>query len=257
MHRNRLITTLISLLTLSCEVLAAASVSAQAAQPTFKALIFSKTAGFRHTSIRSGIVAIQQLGRANSFTVDATEDARRFTDASLSRYDVVIWLSTTGNVLNAKQQRAFERYIQAGGVYVGVHAAADTEYDWPWYGRLVGTYFKSHPAIQQATVNVVNSTHPSTVDLPQRWQRTDEWYNYRSNPRGRVRVLATLDEKSYSPGPGAMGTDHPIAWCHNFDGGQVWYTGGGHTSESFSEPLFRKQLLGGIQTAAGAVPAGC
>lgn len=202
-------------------------------------------------------MAIQQLGRANNFTVDATEDAGKFTDASLSRYDVVIWLSTTGNVLNTKQQRAFERYIQAGGGYVGVHAAADTEYDWPWYGRLVGTYFKSHPAIQQTTVNVVNSTHPSTVDLPQRWQRTDEWYNYRSNPRGRVRVLATLDEKSYSPGPGAMGTDHPIAWCHNFDGGRVWYTGGGHTSESFSEPLFRKHLLGGIQTAAGVVPAGC
>ncbi len=255
MHRNRITLTL-SLLTLALGILPTGLTSAQT-KPAFKALVFSKTAEFRHTSISSGIVAIQELGRANNFTVDTTEDARRFTETNLARYEVVIWLSTTGNVLNARQQRSFERYIRAGGGYVGIHAAADTEPDWAWYGRLVGAYFKSHPAVQQATVKVVNRVHPSTTSLPQSWQRTDEWYNYRSNPRGRVRVLATLNEKSYQPGPGAMGSDHPIAWCHSYDGGRAWYTGGGHTSESYAEPLFRKHLLGGIRTAAGVVPANC
>jgi type 1 glutamine amidotransferase len=162
----------------------------------------------------------------------------------------VVWLSTTGDVLDTSQQQAFERYINAGGGYAGVHAAADTEYDWPWYGRLVGAYFKSHPQIQEATVQVTEHTHPSTNRLPDRWQRTDEWYNYRTNPRSRVTVLATLDESSYDAGPDAMG-DHPIAWCHAQGKGRSWYTGGGHTSESYTDPLFRAHLVGGIRYAAG------
>ena len=242
---------------LAVPAVGAVSAPAQAAEPEFRALVFSKTAGFRHSSIPAGIAAIQQLGRENNFAVDATEDASAFTDENLSRYDVVIWLSTTGDVLNDEQQAAFERYIRNGGGYAGVHAASDTEYEWPWYGQLVGAYFASHPAIQQATVRVVDRTHPSTSHLPARWTRTDEWYNYRSNPRGKVHVLATLDERSYNAGSGAMGHDHPIAWCHDFDGGRSWYTGGGHTEESFSEPEFLRHLLGGIRTAAGVEGADC
>jgi type 1 glutamine amidotransferase len=221
-----------------------------------RVLVFSRTAGFRHASIPDGVAAVRRLGAANGFGVDATEDAALFTDENLARYDAVIWLSTTGDVLDAGQQAAFERYIRGGG-YVGIHAAADTEYDWPWYGRLVGAYFLSHPRNQAATVDVTDRAHPSTAGLPERWRRFDEWYNFRTNPRGEVHVLATLDEKTYSPGDGAMGSDHPIAWCQNFDGGRAWYTGGGHTSKAYSEPLFLEHLLVGIETAAGWEPADC
>ncbi|MET8527508.1 ThuA domain-containing protein [Micromonospora sp. NPDC005172] len=221
----------------------------------FTVLVFSKTAGFRHGSITPGITAIQQLGAANGFTVEATEDAGQFTDANLARFAAVIWLSTTGDVLNAAQQTAFERYITAGGGYVGVHSASDTEYDWPWYGGLVGAYFASHPAEQTATVTVADQVHPSTKGLPQRWSRFDELYNYRTNPRGTVHVLATLDESTYTGG--SMGYDHPISWCQNYSGGRAWYTGLGHTDASYTDTAFRQHLLGGIQTAAGAVTADC
>ncbi|MFD6177414.1 MULTISPECIES: ThuA domain-containing protein [unclassified Isoptericola] len=230
--------------------------AAAEAEP-FDALVFSKTAAFRHDSIETGVAAITQLGAEHGFTVTATEDAGAFTDANLAQYEVVVFLSTTGDVLDADQQAAFERYIEDGGGYAGVHAASDTEYDWPWYGELVGAYFKGHPAQQDATVVVEDPAHPSTAGLPQRWDRFDEWYSFRSNPRDTVHVLASLDEESYDPGDVAMGADHPLTWCQVYDGGRSWYTGGGHTKESYAEPEFLSQLLGGIQTAAGVMDADC
>ncbi len=211
-------------------------------------LIFSKTAGYRHGSIETGIAAIKKLCEQNNFLVEATEDSVTFTEKYLARYKVVIFLSTTGDVLNDQQQIAFEKFIQAGGGYVGIHAASDTEYDWPWYGKLVGAYFKSHPAIQDAIVNVTDRDHISTKHLPEKWQRRDEWYDYRNTPSDNVQILARLDESTYKNG--SMGDDHPIAWCHKFDGGRAWYTGGGHTKESYVEEMFLKHLLGGIQWAA-------
>jgi len=234
--------------------LAALPLQVQAA-PAYSVLIFSKTAGFRHDSIPAGITAIQQLGAASDFAVEATEDANAFTDANLARFRAVIWLSTTGDVLNDAQQVAFERYIRAGGGYVGIHAAADTEYGWAWYGRLVGAYFASHPANQNATVKVEDPAHPATSGLPARWTRFDEWYNFQTNPRGTAHVLASLDETTYTGG--TMGAEHPTAWCQRFDGGRSFYTGGGHTIESFSDNAFRAHLLGGIRTAAGAAAADC
>jgi cytochrome c len=223
----------------------------------FKALVFSKTAGFRHASIPAGIAAIEALGTEHHFDVDTTEDSTLFTDENLAQYDVVIWLSTTGDVLNNAQQDAFERYIQAGGGYVGIHSASDTEYGWPWYGELVGAYFANHPANQTATIKVEDPAHASTAHLGPLWERFDEWYNFQTNPRGSVHVLASLDETSYNPGGGAMGAEHPIAWCHDYDGGRAWYTALGHTNESFVEAEFLEHLLGGIQTAAGVVNADC
>ncbi|MET0131973.1 MAG: ThuA domain-containing protein [Kibdelosporangium sp.] len=234
----------------------AAAVPAAAHPDQPHVLVFSKTAGFRHDSIPEGVAAIQQLATENNFEVEATEDAGAFTDANLDRFAAVVWLSTTGDVLNAEQQGAFERFVGDGGGYAGVHAASDTEYDWPWYGELVGAYFKSHPQIQPATINIEDHSHPSTAGIPAAWQRTDEWYNYRENPRRDVHVLATLDESSYSPGADAMG-DHPIAWCHTQGAGRSWYTGSGHTKESYADANFRKHLLGGIQYATGAVAADC
>lgn len=214
-------------------------------------LVFSRTTGFRHDSIEPGIAAIRSLGAANHFEVDATEEAGQFTTANLSRYKAIVFLSTSGDVLNGEQQAAFMAYIRNGGGFVGIHAAADTEHGWSWYGDLLGAYFASHPAPAQARIRVENRDHASTRMLPDPWNRFDEWYDFQRNPRSQgVTVLLTLDEASY-PG-GQMGNDHPIAWYHEYDGGRAWYTAGGHTDDSFSEPEFLEHLLGGIRYAAGA-----
>ncbi|GAB3963312.1 hypothetical protein GCM10029978_020680 [Actinoallomurus acanthiterrae] len=234
-----------------------ASTPAHAAGPAYKVLVFSKTAGFRHDSIPAAVQAIRDLGAANDFTVDATEDDTKFTAANLAGYKAVVFALTTGDVLNDTEQAAFEGYIRHGGGFVGIHAAADTEYDWPFYGGLVGAWFKSHPAIQQAKVVAEDRAHPSTAHLASTpWTRTDEWYNYRSNPRNVAHVLASLDESSYDPGADRMG-DHPITWCQGFQGGRSWYTGMGHTKESYADPAFRTMILGGIRYAAGAAKADC
>ncbi|CAL9668788.1 hypothetical protein SUDANB176_07359 [Streptomyces sp. enrichment culture] len=233
-----------------------AGAEARAAEdPAYKVLVFSKTAGFRHSSIDDGIAALRDLGTANNFSVVATEDAQAFTTGNLAQYKAVVFLSTTGDVLNAAQQTAFEQYVQGGGGYVGVHAAADTEYGWPFYEGLAGALFHSHPAIQSATVEVEDRAHDATAHLGGTWQRTDEWYNYRTNPRTTAHVLASLDESSYSGGN--MSGDHPIAWCKDYQGGRAFYTGGGHTDESYAEPAFRRHLLGGIRWAAGMTEADC
>jgi cytochrome c len=200
------------------------------AQPSLRVLVFTKTAAYRHASIPDAVRAFRELGAANGFAVDATEDAGAFTDDNLRPYDVVAFVLTTGDVLDAGQQAAFERFVRAGGGYVGVHSAADTEYGWPWYGGLVGAYFRDHPKVQRAAIDVA-ARDASTARLPRRWTRTDEWYNFASDPSPRVRVLARLDERTYDPGAGAMGAAHPIAWAHDYDGGRAWYTGGGHTAE--------------------------
>jgi cytochrome c len=219
--------------------------------PAFSVLVYSKTEGFRHDSIPAGIAAIRQLGQQRGFSVDATEDGEAFADAALAKYKVVVFLSTTGDVLNETEQRAFERYIRGGGGFVGIHSATDTEYGWPFYGGLVGAYFAGHPDIQTATVQIENTANPSTASLPRLWIRRDEWYNFQKNPRGTVDVLATVDERSYAGG--TMAGDHPIMWSHTYEGGRAWYTAGGHTTESYSEPLFVGHLGTGILWAAGAI----
>ena len=212
-------------------------------------LVFSKTMGYRHASIATGITAISKLAQQHHVRADFTEDATIFTDSNLTRYQAVVFLNTTGALFDDVQRAAFERYIRAGRGYVGIHSASDTEYLWPWYDQLLGTHFLSHPPISQATLHVEDRTHPSTLMLPEQWIRTDEWYNFRTNPRKNVHVLITLDETSYKGGK--MGQDHPIAWYHPFDGGRAWYTGLGHTSASFTELLFLQHLWGGISYASG------
>ena len=220
-----------------------------------KVLVFSKTAGFRHDSIPEGVAALKELGTPAGISVTATEEAGQFTTNNLAKYDAVAFLSTTGDVLNDAQQQAFENYIKNGGGYMGIHAAADTEYDWEFYGGLVGAYFDSHPEIQKATVRVEDHDHPATAHLDDAWEHTDELYNYRTNPREQAKVLATLDETTYEGG--TMKGDHPIAWCQSYGGGRSFYTGLGHTKESYADETFRGHLLGGMQYATGQVKADC
>ncbi|WP_399343021.1 ThuA domain-containing protein [Umezawaea sp. Da 62-37] len=232
-----------------------AAPTAMAADAPYDVLVFSKTAAFRHDAIPIGIQTIRELGAANGFTVTATEDSTQFTASTLARYEAVVFLNTTGDVLDANQQSAFESYIRGGGGYVGVHSAADTEYDWPFYGDLVGAWFAQHPAIQQATVRVENRAHAATSGLAPALVRTDEWYDYRTNPRSTARVLSTLDESTYSGG--RMGADHPHTWCKTLSSGRSFYTGSGHTQASYAEPGFRALLLGGIRYAGNRTKADC
>jgi type 1 glutamine amidotransferase len=219
-----------------------ALVAALAMSPThMNILVFSKTAGFRHDSIPTGHQMFKELGAEKGFDVVGSEDASLFTPYNLRKYDAVVFLSTTGDILSEGQQKALEGFIKRGGGYLGIHAAADTEYNWPWYGELVGAYFLSHPQIQDAEVNVETPGHPTMKAWPAKFTRKDEWYDYKVSPRDKVTVLATLNTSSYQGSK--MTGDHPIIWCREFDGGRSWYTGFGHTKETYAEPAFRSMIV--------------
>ena len=251
------------------------------ASSSFRMLVYTRTGGFRHASIPNGIEAIQALGAANNFTVDATEDPAVFTDDSLRQYDVVGFINTTGEILDDTQQAAFERWVRAGGGFVGVHAASDCEYEWPFYGELVGAYFDVHPlpaiysggdfgnlGVQPGTFLVEAPEHPAVAHLPAQWMISDEFYSYRTNPRDHVRVLMSIDEGSYLQDPntsiltpqeirsGTMG-DHPMSWCHDNLGGRAFYTNVGHDPAIYADPAYLQHLLNGILTAARRVNADC
>lgn len=224
-------------------------------QESPRVLVFSRTMDYRHASIEPGIEAIRTIGRAEGFEVDATEDPTVFTQDGLVGYAAVVFLSTTDDVLDDAQQQAFAGYIRGGGGFAGVHAASDTEYDWAWYGRLVGAYFARHPDnpnVREGVLHVADADHPSTESLPDPWVREDEWYEFSELEPG-LNVLLTIDESSYKqPGEDPAPAPRPIAWYHEFDGGRAWYTALGHTSESFSEPEFLEHLDGGLRYAIGA-----
>ena len=219
----------------------------QVSVPELGVVVFSKTAGFRHDSIADGKKMFEKLASENGWILQETEDAAELVN-DLSRAKVVVFLSTTGDVLDDAQQKAFEDWYRKGNGYVGIHAAADTEYGWPWYGSLVGAWFLRHPQIQPAKVVVEDLRHPVTKGLSAVWQRTDEWYDYRWDPRGAVYVLARLDPASYTGSQ--MAGDHPIVWCHDFEGGRAFYSGLGHTAESYTEPAFVNMIKNAILWAA-------
>jgi len=217
-----------------------------------KILVFSKTAGFRHTSsIAAGKKYLIELGAKNKFDVDTTESANVFTAENLKQYATVVFLNTTGDVLNNEQQKSFEQFIRNGGGYVGLHSSADTEYGWPWFGELNGAYFKNHPRQQEAVFNVVNANHLATAHLPKVWKRFDELYNFKWIGTD-LNVLITIDESSYTGG--GNGENHPMAWYHDFDGGRSFYTALGHDNKSWEDPLYLQHVLGGIQYAMGFKP---
>jgi type 1 glutamine amidotransferase len=223
----------------------------------FKALLFTKTDGFHHESILAGVEAIRQLATRHHFAVDWQENAGVFNDKALENYKVVIFLNTTGNILNDEQQVAFEKFIKAGKGYVGIHSASDTEYDWPWYTKLVGMMFKIHPQNQTAYLKVEDSNFPGMERFPKKFLWTDEWYQYGDRKADDLKVLLTVDEKTYDPyakwgdneGKG-MGAVHPISWYHNYDGGRAFYTGLGHIPLTYSDQTFQDHIYGGIYWAA-------
>jgi uncharacterized protein len=217
-----------------------------------KVLVFSKTAGYRHASaIQAGKKELVELGKKNKFGVDTTESSDAFTSENLKKYSAVVFLCTTGNVLNEEQQKAFEAFIRNGGGYVGLHSAADTEYDWAWFGGLNGAYFKNHPRQQEAVFNVVNANHIATAHLPVVWKRFDELYNFKWIGTD-LNILITIDENSYTGG--GNGDNHPMAWYHEYDGGRGFYTALGHDNKSWEDPLYQEHVVGGLKYVMGAKP---
>jgi type 1 glutamine amidotransferase len=208
-----------------------------------RVLVYSRTTGYRHDSIPAGVAAVRTLG----FAVDATEDPAAF-EGPLDAYAAVVFLSTSGDVLTDAGKDRLRAYVEDGGGFVGVHAAACTEYDWPYYGELLGARFSRHPAYQPGKAVIEDRDHPATRHLPNVWEFTDEWYDFRANPRGAVRVLATADESSYEGGE--MGEDHPLVWCKEQGAGRVFYTALGHAAEAYEDPEFLEHLRGGISWAA-------
>lgn len=211
-------------------------------------LVFSKTNGYRHESIEAGIAAIKKLGAENNFEVDATEDSSYLTNANFKKYKAIVFLSTTGTVLGKEQETALQKFIRSGHGLIGIHAATDCEYEWPWYVQMIGGNFLSHPQQQEAKLIIIDSTNISTKHLPAQWVRKDEWYNFK-NMNPDVKVLIKIDETSYTGGKN--GDNHPMAWYHSFDGGRVFYTELGHTIESYSDPLYLNHILGGIKYVMG------
>lgn len=210
-------------------------------------LVFTKTTGYRHESIPAGVAALRELAAEHGVGLEHTEDAAAFTADGLADYDAVVWLSASGDVLDAEQRAAFAGYLRGGGGFAGIHCASDAERGWPEFERIVGAWFASHPdALQEARLTVVDPSHPSTVGLPDPWLWTDEWYVFTSNPSDRVELLLTVDEGSYDPEGVPMGDPHPIAWHSTFGTGRTWYTALGHRDEFYADPLYRAHLWGGI-----------
>lgn len=210
-------------------------------------LLFTRTIGFRHASLQPAIDAFEALSRAESWTLTHSEDGASFSPDRLVRHDVVVLLNTTGNVLNPAQRESFEAFVARGGGVVAIHAPAVMDFDWPWYERLIGARFVSHPEPQRGTLIVEDGDHPAMRAIPQRWQVHEEWYDFVRSPRDHVHVLASVDERSYHGG--RMG-DHPIIWCHEAVGGRSLYTGLGHDSALYAEPLFMEHLASAIRWAA-------
>ena len=217
-------------------------------------LVFSKTAGFRHESLSSGIKMLFDLSQSQNWVITATEESSAFNPEILSGFDVVVFMNPTGDALNADEQMAFENFMKTGKGMVGIHSAADFEYEWPFYGELIGGYFKTHPPAQTGTVIFENFEHPAMKPFKgmESYTTFDEWYTFRENPRSKVNVLATLDEssiKKYDNDDWRMG-DHPLIWWLEKDGMRSFYTGFGHTHEAFQDEKIKEHIKNAINWAA-------
>lgn len=258
MNRTLFLLRWIVLLTFGCgspELAGETGTTAEGASPR-TVLVFHRTLGYRHDSIEAGIAAFSALAQEWGLEVEATEDPLRFTEPGLAGVAAVVFLSTTGDVLDEDQEAAFERFIRRGGGFLGVHAAADTEYDWPFYREVCGASFRAHPAVQEASLRVLDRAHACTSHLGETWVRRDEWYDFQAAPTEAFHVLIELDENSYEGGTmGREAGDHPIAWCRELGAARLLYTGGGHTREAFAEPAFRAHLSGALGWVSRATPS--
>lgn len=234
------------------------SIGTAKAQKQFKVLLVTTTRGWHHESLHAGVLAIQQLGQRNFFDVVLWEDPSGFTDQYVAQFQAIIFLNTTGDIFDANQQKVMERFIESGKGYVGIHSASDTEYDWPWYTKLVGRMFHIHPSIQTAKMQVLDNKFPGLQGFADGKLWTEEWYEFGPETISGLHNILAVDETSYNPkadwgarakGVG-MGKVHPVSWYHEYDGGRAFYTALGHLPTNFSEPAFLNHLYAGIFWAA-------
>ncbi|MFD5765448.1 ThuA domain-containing protein [Streptomyces sp. NPDC127049] len=218
--------------------------------PTPDVLVYTRTAGYRHASIPDAVAALTGLAARRGLTAEAGEDPAAFTADGLSGRALVVLVSTTGTVLTPEGRTALEAYLRGGGALLAVHAAANAEPHWPFYGDLLGTRFAGHPPLQPGAVLVEDPRHPAAAPLPRRWEWTDEWYEYTSHPRTPdVHVLLCADETAYEGG--TLGADHPIAWCRTVDRGRFLFTALGHAPEAYRDPYFLAHLDGALTWLLG------
>jgi type 1 glutamine amidotransferase len=228
-----------------------------AAADQARVLVYSGSTGFRHDSIPAAVEAMKAIAIKAGYGVDATEDPEVFTAEKLKAYKVIVFVSTTTDPKKPESEwfvgarrDALQGFLKDGKGVVGLHAAGDSHYHWPWYGQMIGGYFERHPkGTPKGVVTVRDAKHPATAKLPKTLERNDEWYYYKDfDPT--MRLLVTVDPATIGQGEADV-NPNPVVWCHDFGGGRVFYNGLGHTSESYSEPYMVTLLEGGLAYAAG------
>ena len=212
---------------------------------SYSVLVITETKGWVHDSIESGLKLIQNIGNKNNFNVYHSDNSSVITYKNLKEIKTIIFLNTTEEILTDVEQKVMESFIQSGKGFVGVHAAADTEYNWQWYGKLVGAYYRNHPEVMNGKILTIN--HKITNHLDSEWEIEDEWYNF-DYVNYDINILLHLDEDSYIGGEHP--DYHPITWYHEYDGGRSFYTGLGHTKEVYDDERFIKLLEKGILYAS-------
>jgi type 1 glutamine amidotransferase len=233
--------------------------SSAQAKKQFNALLVTKTAGWHHESINDGVTAIKALAEKNFFDVTWNQDGVPITEKYLQNFQVIIFLNTTGDIFNDEEQRAIEKFIQSGKGFVGIHSASDTEYKWPWYTKLVGRMFHIHPVIQTAKLRLTDNKFTGLKGFTDGQLWTDEWYEFDAETIKGLNYILAVDESSYNPnvewgnrnlkGVG-MGSFHPIAWYHQYDGGRSFYTALGHQPSDYTNNAFLDHIYAGIYWAA-------
>ena len=212
---------------------------------SYSVLVITETKGWVHDSIESGLKLIQNIGNKNNFNVYHSDNSSVITYKNLKEIKTIIFLNTTEEILTDVEQKVMESFIKSGKGFVGVHAAADTEYNWQWYGKLVGAYYRNHPEVMNGKILTIN--HKITNHLDSEWEIEDEWYNF-DYVNYDINILLHLDEDSYVGGEHP--DYHPITWYHEYDGGRSFYTGLGHTKEVYEDERFIKLLEKGILYAS-------
>ena len=212
---------------------------------SYSVLVITETKGWVHDSIESGLKLIQNIGNKNNFNVYHSDNSSVITYKKLKEIKTIIFLNTTEEILNDVEQKVMESFIKSGKGFVGVHAAADTEYNWQWYGKLVGAYYRNHPEVMNGKILTI--IHKITNHLDYEWEIEDEWYNF-DYVNYDINILLNLDEDSYIGGEHP--DYHPITWYHEYDGGRSFYTGLGHTKEVYDDERFIKLLEKGILYAS-------
>lgn len=244
---------IVLLLALACALMA----GPVRAQPQFKVLVAAIPNKYHNDYVAIAKPSFEQMARRHNFELVWAWDTRPF-DGDLSPYAAIVFLNTPGEELKGGQRQRLENYVRAGGGVAAVHRALiATPGQWPWFERLIGRPFRTHPYIQTAVVDVADRNFPATFSLPDRWLWTDEWYEFGEPSSPDLKVVLTVDESTYDPTliwPGqkaeGMGKQHPVAWYHRFDSGRVFVTALGHTPDLYGDSAYLEHLYGGIYWAA-------